>query len=56
MELNLELIGWIGGILVTVGTLLARFAGTNKEKKWYERVGTVLDATQIFDSTRKLDD
>ena len=54
--MDAELMAWIGGALCGLGTLLARFAGTNKERKWYQRAWTALDATQIFDSTRKLDD
>lgn len=54
-----ELVEAYGGVLVVIGAigaLLARWNETNKDNPWYVRIMKVLDVTQIFDSTRKLDD
>lgn len=39
-----------------VGTMVARWTGTNPENPWYVRLARVFDMTQIIDSTRRLDD
>lgn len=46
----------IVGALTFIGVLVARWSETNPEKPWYIRLSRVFDPTQIFDSTRKLDD
>lgn len=43
-------------IVGAVGTLIARFKGTNPEHSMVRRLATVFDVTQVFDSTRKLSD
>lgn len=43
-------------IVAAVGTLIARWKGTNPEDGVVKRIATVFDVTQIFDSTRKLSD
>lgn len=44
------------GVVAFVGTMVARWTQTNPENPWYVRLSRVFDATQIFDSTRRLDD
>jgi hypothetical protein len=46
----------VGGIVAAIGTLVARWSETNAENPWYVRLARVFDLTQVFDSTRKLDD
>ena len=51
--------GMVGaGVAVAmfIATLISRWSKTNPENPWYVRLSTVLDATQIIDSTRKLDE
>ena len=43
-------------IVAAVGTLVARWGETNPDNPWWKRLARVFDLTQIFDSTRKLDD
>ena len=54
-----EVTGIIGTVLAglaLIGTFIARWSKTNKENPWWVRLSTVFDATQVIDSTRKLDD
>ena len=54
-----ELFDAYGGVLVVIGAigaLIARWNETNKDNPWHVRLFKVLDLTQIFDSTRKLDE
>jgi len=44
------------GVGAFVGTLVARWSQTNPENPWFVRIARVFDVTQIFDSTRRLDD
>ncbi len=54
---ELEKIGIaIAAIVAAVATLKARWDKTNPEKSTLGRLAVVFDLTQIFDSTRKLDD
>lgn len=46
----------IVGVVAFLGTLVARWSETNPERPWYVRLARVFDATQVFDSTRRLDD
>lgn len=46
----------VAAIVAAIGTLVARWSETNPENQWYVRIAKVFDLTQIFDSTRKLDD
>lgn len=46
----------VGAVVAAVGTLVTRYKATNTDKSWFERLMTTVDITQIFDSTRKLDD
>jgi hypothetical protein len=43
-------------VIGAVSTLIARYQATNEDKKWYQRLATTFDLTQIFDSTRGIDD
>jgi HAMP domain-containing protein len=52
-EAIIELVALILGCF---GTFFARWRQTNRELTPLERAARVLDATQIFDSTRRLDD
>lgn len=51
-----KIVSAIGVIVLAVGTLVARFKGTDPNKSVISRLATVFDLTQIFDSTRKLND
>lgn len=51
-----DLIGHIGAIVLIVGSLVARYRGTDPKKPVLDRIATMIDVTQIFDSTRKLKD
>ena len=54
---ELESIGLaVAAIVASVGTLVARWNETNPERSFFQRLMKVFDMTQIFDSTRKLDD
>ena len=54
---ELQSIGVAGAAIVAaIGTLVARWSETNPDNPWYVRLARVFDLTQIFDSTRKLDD
>jgi hypothetical protein len=46
----------VGAIVAAIGTLVARWQATNPENSTIKRLATVFDLTQIFDSTRKIDD
>lgn len=53
----------IGGIITVVlsglaliGSFVARWTQTNSDLPWYVRLSRVFDATQVVDSTRRLDD
>lgn len=53
----------VTGIIATVvtgigllGTFVARWSQTNPDLPWYVRLSRVFDATQVIDSTRRLDD
>lgn len=48
--------GAVIAVVAFLGTMIARWSETNPEKPWYVRLSRVFDATQIVDSTRKLDD
>jgi hypothetical protein len=43
-------------VIGSVATLIARYQATDENKKWYQRLATTFDITQIFDSTRHIDD
>ena len=43
-------------IVAAVGTLVARWSETNPDNPWWKRLARVFDLTQIFDTTRNLDD
>jgi len=46
----------MAAVMAAVGTLVARFQGTNSDKSFFQRLMVTFDLTQIFDTTRKLDD
>ena len=46
----------IAAIVAAVGTLIARWSETNPDNKWFVRLAKVFDLSQVFDSTRKLND
>jgi hypothetical protein len=43
-------------MVASISTLIARYQGTNEDRKWYQRLATTFDLTQIIDGTRNLDD
>lgn len=49
---------WQGAaiIVAAVSTIVARFKATDPTKSFWERLAITFDLTQIFDSTRKIDD
>jgi hypothetical protein len=46
----------VTAIVAAVGTLVARWNETDPNKGFFARLAKVLDLSQVFDSTRKLDD
>lgn len=56
MEEVQKIVAAIGAVVLAIGTLVARFKGTNPGDGIVKRLATVFDLTQVFDSTRKLND
>jgi len=51
-----NIIAMVGGIVMFIGTILARWSETNPKNSIPVRLARVFDITQIIDSTRKLGD
>jgi hypothetical protein len=49
---------WVHGaaFAAAVSTIVARYRATDSSKSFWDRVAITFDFTQIFDSTRKIND
>ena len=56
MEDLSKIVAGVTMIFTAVGTIVARYRGTNPEKSFFDRFLIAIDFTQPFDSTRKLND
>ncbi len=51
-----KMVGGVMAIVLAVGSLIARYRATDPKKSVFDRLAVTFDLTQIFDSTRKIND
>lgn len=56
MEETTGIIAAVGAVVTFLGVMVARWAATPSDAKWWVRLARVFDVTQIVDTTRSLGD